>query len=138
MTDSPRVDESPISPTLERRNSLEKYLQRRPNPQELKDRHILLDTNAAPSLQAAQHELARHRAMDSLKRHLEKRPDRDTLIERNILPSSTAAPALQAHAKELERHMVADSLEHKIQNRPKPEDLIKSGILDEEEDPRKV
>lgn len=34
--------------TLERRNSLEKHLQSRPNEQELKDRHILLDTKAAP------------------------------------------------------------------------------------------
>ena len=41
------VDRSPIN-TLERRNSLEKHLQTRPEPQDLKDRHILLDTNAAP------------------------------------------------------------------------------------------
>lgn len=39
---------SPISPNHVRQNSLEKHLQSRPNPQELKDRHILLDTNAAP------------------------------------------------------------------------------------------
>jgi hypothetical protein len=42
------VDETPISPILERRNSLEKQLQMRPDQQDLKDRHILLDTNAAP------------------------------------------------------------------------------------------
>jgi len=42
-----KVDESPISP-LERRNSLEKHLQMRPEAQDLKNRHILLDTNAAP------------------------------------------------------------------------------------------
>ena len=41
------IDETPISP-VERRNSLEKHLQHRPDPQDLKDRHILLDTNAAP------------------------------------------------------------------------------------------
>lgn len=41
------VDETQISP-VERQNSLEKHLQHRPDPQELKDRHILLDTNAAP------------------------------------------------------------------------------------------
>lgn len=34
------------------------------------------------SLQAAQQELERHRAMDSLKRNLEKRPEREELIER--------------------------------------------------------
>ncbi|KAI1914168.1 hypothetical protein LOZ39_003166 [Ophidiomyces ophidiicola] len=138
MADTPLVDETPLSPTAEQRSSLEKSLQRRPDPQELKDRHILLDTTAAPSLQAAQQELARHRAMDNLKRNLEKRPDRDSLIERNILPSSNAAPALQAHAKELEKHMLADSLEHKIQNRPKPEELIKNGILAENENPVEV
>jgi hypothetical protein len=41
------VDESPISP-VERRNSLEKHLQHRPDVQDLKNRHILLDSNAAP------------------------------------------------------------------------------------------
>jgi hypothetical protein len=41
------VDESPISP-IERRNSLEKHLQHRPDVQDLKNRHILLDTTAAP------------------------------------------------------------------------------------------
>jgi len=45
------IDETPISPVRPghvRQNSLEKHLQQRPDPQELKDRHILLDTNAAP------------------------------------------------------------------------------------------
>jgi hypothetical protein len=45
------IDASPISPIRPnhvRQNSLEKHLQTRPDPQELKDRHILLDTNAAP------------------------------------------------------------------------------------------
>jgi len=45
------VDDSPIlalPKKKERQNSLEKHLQNRPNPQDLKDRHILLDTNAAP------------------------------------------------------------------------------------------
>ena len=46
-TDTPKVDESPIS-AVQRRDSLEKHLQHRPDPQDLKDRHILLDTNAAP------------------------------------------------------------------------------------------
>ena len=41
------VDTTPISP-VERRNSLEKHLQTRPDPKDLKGRHILLDTNAAP------------------------------------------------------------------------------------------
>jgi RPEL repeat len=45
------IDTTPISPTRgppERRNSLEKHLQHRPDVQDLKNRHILLDTTAAP------------------------------------------------------------------------------------------
>ena len=41
------IDETPISP-VDRRNSLEKHLERRPTTQELKDRNILLNSNAAP------------------------------------------------------------------------------------------
>lgn len=51
MTDAKVVDETPISPVregMERRNSLEKHLQHRPDAQDLKNRHILLDTQAAP------------------------------------------------------------------------------------------
>lgn len=130
------IDETPISP-IERRNSLEKHLQMRPDAKDLKDRHILLDTNAAPALQSAQQELERQRTTDNLKKGLEKRPERDELVERNILPDSTAAPSLQGHQKELERHMRSDSLEQKLQQRPKPEELIKEGILEADEDPTK-
>ena len=44
------VDETPIAPvrSLDRRNSMEKHLQHRPEPQDLKNRHILLDTTTAP------------------------------------------------------------------------------------------
>lgn len=45
------IDTTPISPIREapeRRNSLEKHLQHRPEAQDLKNRHILLDTSAAP------------------------------------------------------------------------------------------
>ncbi|KAI9840928.1 MAG: hypothetical protein M1837_001107 [Sclerophora amabilis] len=131
-----RPDETPISP-VQRRDSLEKHLQQRPDPQDLKEKNILLDTNAAPSLQAAAHELERQRATDSLKKGLEKRPERDELVERNILPDSTAAPTLQGHQKELEKHMRADSLNEKIANRPKPDELVKDGILEADENPMK-
>lgn len=49
MTMINTVDETSLaaSPT-ERRNSLEKHLLNRPDPQDLKERHILLDTNVAP------------------------------------------------------------------------------------------
>lgn len=96
-----KVDETSISP-VERRNSLEKHLQMRPDPKDLKDRHILLDTNAAPlvfdlstlyrsgeltepsALQSAAQELERQRATDSLKKGLEKRPEKEELIERTL------------------------------------------------------
>ncbi|KAF2747670.1 RPEL repeat protein [Sporormia fimetaria CBS 119925] len=134
------VDSTPISPVrqgIERRNSLEKHLQHRPDAQDLKNRHILLDTNTAPALQAKALELERQRATDNLKKGLSHRPDRETLVERNILPDSTAAPALQGHQKELERHMRADSLEGKLQHRPQPDELVKKGILEENENPLK-
>ena len=50
------VDEAPID-KLERRNSLEKHLQMRPDEADLKNRHILLDTTAAPALQSKAAEL---------------------------------------------------------------------------------
>ncbi|KAF2643275.1 hypothetical protein P280DRAFT_393730 [Massarina eburnea CBS 473.64] len=134
------VDKTPIPPvgeSAERRNSLEKHLQHRPDPQDLKNRHILLDTTTAPALQAKALELERQRATDNLKKGLAHRPDRDTLVERNILPDSTAAPALQGHQKELEKHMRADSLEKGLQHRSAPDELVKKGILDAEENPLK-
>ncbi len=41
------VDETPLSP-IDRQQSLEKHLQMRPEAQDLKNRNILHDTNAAP------------------------------------------------------------------------------------------
>ncbi len=41
------VDETPLSP-IESQHSLEKHLQMRPEAQDLKNRNILHDTNAAP------------------------------------------------------------------------------------------
>lgn len=79
-TEAPQVSSAPVleatngvvddtSPdALQRRNSLEKHLQMRPDEQDLKDRHILLDTTAAPALQARQAELERQRRTDNLKK----------------------------------------------------------------------
>ncbi|KAF3046243.1 hypothetical protein E8E11_006877 [Didymella keratinophila] len=138
-TDTNIVDATPISPVRsnERRNSLEKHLQHRPEAQDLKNRHILLDTTTAPALQAKALELERQRATDNLKKGLNARPDRDDLIQRNILPASNAAPALQEKQRELEHHMRADSLEKGLQSRPNPEELIKKGILEADENPLK-
>ncbi|RMZ75528.1 hypothetical protein DV738_g5419, partial [Chaetothyriales sp. CBS 135597] len=119
------AEDAPVSP-IERRNSLEKHLQHRPDAKDLKNRHILLDTNAAPrALQATQLELERQQHSDSLRRHLEKRPDREDLVER-----------LQASQKSLERHMRADQLDHQLQRRPTAEELVKQGILAENEKPK--
>ena len=85
------VDISPIS-TADRRNSLEKHLQTRPDEQDLKNRNILLDTNTAPALQARQLELERQRATDNLKKGLEKRPERGELVERKCLLSQWYLP----------------------------------------------
>ncbi|KAL9084594.1 MAG: hypothetical protein Q9159_005143 [Coniocarpon cinnabarinum] len=120
-----------------RRDSLEKHLHQRPTAQELKDKHILLDTNAAPSLQAAQHDLEKQQVSDSLRKGLEKRPEREELEQRNILPegSGSVAPSLQSAQKDLEKHMRKDSLEKHLQARPQPEELVKEGILDKGEVP---
>lgn len=48
-TMSSAIDETPLSAfPHDRRNSLEKHLQTRPDMQDLKNRHILLNTNVAP------------------------------------------------------------------------------------------
>ncbi|KAI9726882.1 MAG: hypothetical protein M1828_000230 [Chrysothrix sp. TS-e1954] len=126
-----------MSPTdrVQRRDSLEKHLQMRPDPQDLKDRHILLDTTAAPALQQKQQELERQRATDNLKKGLATRPERDNLVERNILHAGNQniAPSLQSPQRELQKHMTQDSLEQALKDRPKKEELVKEGILKDEE-----
>lgn len=48
MTD-PEVDSTSLSASsIERRNSLEKHLQLRPEPQDLRERHILVGEGVAP------------------------------------------------------------------------------------------
>lgn len=84
ITDS-GVDSSSVAPSLERRTSLEKHLQHRPEAEDLKNRHILLDTTAAPALQAKQAELERQRITDNLKKGLSKRPEKEVLVERMSL-----------------------------------------------------
>ena len=60
----------------------------RPEEQDLKNRHILLDTTAAPALQARQAELERQRITDNLKKGLAKRPEKEELVEKHILADS--------------------------------------------------
>ena len=81
-TKVPPVDDASLTDNKHRRDSLEKHLHTRPTVDELKQKHILLDTNAAPSLQAAQHDLEKQRITDSLKKGLEHRPEREDLEQR--------------------------------------------------------
>lgn len=66
-TEEASIDQTSPNP-LQRKDSLEKHLQLRPDEKDLKDRHILLDTTAAPALQARQQELERQRITDNLKK----------------------------------------------------------------------
>ncbi|KAK5135127.1 hypothetical protein LTR08_005652 [Meristemomyces frigidus] len=134
-TAPPAIDDGPIGSALDRQKSLEKQLAARPDEQDLRNRHILLDTTAAPALQAKQAELERQRITDNLKKGLSKRPEKEALVDRNILPDSAAAPALLERQKELERHMRRDSLEKKLEHRPNPAELVKEGILQADENP---
>ncbi|KAI9640382.1 hypothetical protein NHQ30_011127 [Ciborinia camelliae] len=138
-TQEPLVDTTPlVRPAQhERQKSLEKLYADRPTAHELKERHILLDTDAAPQdsgagLQSAQHALEQQRISDSLKKNLEHRPTKEDLVERNILSSTSAAPGIQAQQKELEKHMRADSLNEKLSHRPPPEELLHKGVLKED------
>ena len=99
------------------------------------NRHILLDTTAAPALQAKQAELERQRITDNLKKGLAKRPEKEELVERNILPEGAGnrAAGIEAARKELEHSMRRDSLEKKIADRPERGELVKEGILKEGE-----
>ncbi|KAL5049051.1 hypothetical protein BDW71DRAFT_204805 [Aspergillus fruticulosus] len=112
-TDTSAIDTTSLATSpLERRNSLEKHLLTRPDPKDLKDRHILLDTNVAPyvqrsslpfsfvwavcwytddandvgelcrSIQAMRQKLDRQQVSDNLKKNLEHRPEREELVER--------------------------------------------------------
>jgi len=129
-------DESLLSP-LERRNSLEKALSRRPDQKDLQDRNILHKSTAAPAIQAQQHELEHAMIVDNLKKGLAQRPEKEELKERNILPKDDkTAPSLLAQKKELERSMLSDTIKDKLAHRPSPDDIIKEGILKPEEDPR--
>ncbi|KAK3702416.1 hypothetical protein LTR37_014882 [Vermiconidia calcicola] len=62
----------------------EESKEHRPEEQDLKNRHILLDTTAAPALQAKQAELERQRITDNLKKGLNSRPEKDELVQKNI------------------------------------------------------
>ena len=109
------IDETPISPIspIDRRNSLEKHLQQRPNPQDLKDRHILLDINAAPWAFI----------FTLLSRVCFELGTSNSVSLTRICGSSRA---LQATALDLERQRATDSLKKGLEKRPEREELVES------------
>ncbi|KAK3989691.1 hypothetical protein QBC44DRAFT_241019 [Cladorrhinum sp. PSN332] len=90
-----KVDETPISPSrgsIERRNSLERYLQHRPERQELVEKNILPASTAAPSIQAQQRELEKHMRADSLNEKIAHRPPPEEVLQKHILHEDPRSP----------------------------------------------
>ncbi|KAK4162298.1 hypothetical protein QBC43DRAFT_77823 [Cladorrhinum sp. PSN259] len=86
------VDETPISPNVERKNSLERALQHRPERQALIERNILPASTAAPSIQAQQRELEKHMRADSLNEKIAHRPPPEEVIQKHILHEDPRSP----------------------------------------------
>jgi len=74
-----------VSPASKDAKSLERKLSLRPDRSELVEKNILKNSNAAPSLQAAQAELARARLEDQLESKLQARPTPEELVKEGIL-----------------------------------------------------
>lgn len=68
-------------------DSLKKGLEQRPEREDLVQRNILPDSNAAPALQGHQKELERHMRANSLEKGLQRRPTADELVQKGILGS---------------------------------------------------
>ncbi|KAJ2838334.1 hypothetical protein FBU31_000946 [Coemansia sp. 'formosensis'] len=129
-------------------STLVEKLEQRPTRKELEERHILLDTDVEPVLQAKEVELRRSRLENSLslllekrqaheeyerqlvKAHLElnlsKRSTQEELVSHNILKNTKVAPALQAKQLELERSVLENNLECMLANRPTLEEFERS------------
>ncbi|KAF8342311.1 uncharacterized protein EI90DRAFT_1329655 [Cantharellus anzutake] len=87
----PKPDESPIDAD-ESRHKLEKSLKQRPEKDELVEKNILKNSNAAPALQAAQAELQRSQLEDKLEHALQQRPEPAELVRGHILQEDEAPP----------------------------------------------
>ncbi|KAI1309931.1 hypothetical protein F5Y03DRAFT_347889 [Xylaria venustula] len=95
QTPSAAVDETPISPVAAgrgRKMSLEQHLKGRPDRSELVDKNILPESNAAPSLQEKQKELAKHMRADSLNDKISHRPSPEQLLENGVLHDDPRSP----------------------------------------------
>ncbi|KAH9903747.1 RPEL repeat protein [Xylariomycetidae sp. FL2044] len=86
------VDETPISPVRERRNSLEEQLKHRPERAELVEKNILPASTAAPSLQEKQKELEKHMRADSLNDKISHRPSPEKLMKEGVLHDDPRSP----------------------------------------------
>ncbi|KOS23416.1 MKL/myocardin-like protein 2 [Escovopsis weberi] len=89
------VDETPISPVNsnpDRKNSLSNHLAHRPDRSELIDRNILINSKAAPSLQAHQKELQKHMLEDKLNEKISHRPAPEELLKTGVLHEDPRSP----------------------------------------------
>ena len=89
MTDTltHKIEARPSADELKQRNILpgtfKVLLTSRENGIDKRD--IMIESNAAPALLAAQQELARNKLQDTLEKKMESRPEKDQLVEQNIL-----------------------------------------------------
>ncbi|KAI2638346.1 hypothetical protein GGS21DRAFT_507805 [Xylaria nigripes] len=88
------VDETPISPVTgrDRKMSLELHLKQRPEKSELVDKHILLSSTVASSLQEKRKELEKHMRADSLNGKISHRPSPEQLIKEGVLHDDPRSP----------------------------------------------
>ncbi|EPZ31305.1 hypothetical protein O9G_000950 [Rozella allomycis CSF55] len=116
-------------------NSLEHFLEKRPEKDELVNANILkggiqlkakVEINVAPNLVAASLELERAKIEDVLAHKLEKRPEKDELVNLNILKGDTA-PSLQAVEQDLLKAQAMDKINKDLNQRHTKSDLIENG-----------
>ncbi|KAK7756893.1 hypothetical protein SLS62_000909 [Diatrype stigma] len=88
----PSVDETPLSPIRQRKDSLEAQLKHRPERSELVGKNILPDSVAAPSLQEKQRELEKHMRADSLNEKISHRPAPEKLLKEGVLLDDPRSP----------------------------------------------
>ncbi|KAF9358080.1 hypothetical protein BGX34_009067 [Mortierella sp. NVP85] len=125
--------EDPVTHTehVKTAKELDKFLQERPQPEELVEKNILKDPRVSPELQQRAEELKKVQIEDVLISKLDHRPPVSELMQHNILHEIHVAPSLQKQADALKRSQLEDKLIHKIDHRPAPEDLIAKNILHE-------
>jgi len=92
LPSAPKPDESPIDAD-DSRHKLEKSLKQRPEKEELVEKNILKNSNAAPALQAAQAELQRSQLEDKLEYALQHRPNPAELVREHILQEGEVPPS---------------------------------------------